>query len=295
MSGNTHECHYFRKTNFKVSEQDKEEFFNNYITQKIEEYYKKGGSNPFLKHIRVFGSECGRLNEKTVRDKMDELFEIKGLFDSNRVMNHIKTTFPFTAANIIRKEQTPNCPYQKNFEATGLMKLLVHASDSGIIDRNGDINKENLFDLMVSIFEWDWDLSYDLDKEDPKLNLFVTKNTMDIKLKEWSMRDELKGIKKRINYMFTTDKVAQGEWDDLFALFTNHYIMVIDDNDEICYEPAISIDIFLELYYQSDILFQKAVKKELPIKKEDFIVKYKEAQKHIKKYVVTQRQLSAEV
>jgi hypothetical protein len=207
-------------------------------------YSSRNMVTPFYKHVRYF-EENGIISKSSIRNKWAELSG-ESYFNTS-----IKGHITMKGANYKASKKT--CPYKnkKKMLTPEITSCLKHPSDSGIVLSNGNINFDVLINIMTLSFE-----------KDEKSNvMFIRKSTILKLLTEWSLRD-IKEDKYFGFMMPNSDTVAKAEWNDFFLNFVD---MWVKRNDE--YEPAVTADTFLQFYYESDILYQRVLNGELPVKK----------------------------
>lgn len=215
------------------------------LVQLIDKYSCEAGPTPFLEHIDYFRNKDGKLDKRSIASKWSDLSK------ESYVKTMIKAHITINGANYVNQKQNNGCPWKYQFESSAeIMPCLKHSRDSDIVNRDGSINVEKLKDFMTSCFE------YDPDNE----LYFVTKSTIDRKLKDWQERD--KDLEERISCMLPAwATVAEAEWNDFFLNFTSCWYINPATRK---HEQAVDAETFLQFYFNSKKLYDRVLKGDLP-------------------------------
>ena len=195
---------------------------------------------PFLKHVSYFADNNGDISRRSIGTKWKKL--------SNELfaLTYIKGAITISGANAVRElniksssKSSTGCPFIESFKTEQIMPLLKHTNDTGIVNKDGSINRKALENFCVKYFEFS-----------EKLNTYILpESSMKKYLKECLDRDKLL-IQSFRWYLPSTSVVANAEWNDFYLNFSN----CTKDN-----ERAVTLDVFCEFYYFGDKLYAKVL------------------------------------
>lgn len=209
----------------------------------INEYLKpySQGGRPFLKHLDYF-KENGEITACSIGDRWSHLSGENGL------KTYIKGQITVRGANKNNDDyKNGTCPWKHSFDSDYMMKCLKHPCDTGIVNQDGSINFAILKKVIKSNFELD-----------AKTNLHIMKrSTMYEYLKQCKKRDEHLELKPGWE-LPSFDTIAHFEWYDFYYNFCD---IIVDD------EESVTIKTFLQLYFEPDVLYNRKLSGELPVKK----------------------------
>lgn len=197
----------------------------------IEKYSHNAGEKSFLKHIKYF-NENDAITTDSIKNKWHELT------GENKWITWIKGYFIISGAN---RNLPSGCPYKHEFQNDEIMQCLKHPCDTGIVKKDGNINVNVLYNMMLNNF--DYSLKYSC--------FYLTKSKMMKYLKECEDRDKQIDNGTGIIYV-SWNSVAETEWTIFFDTFCDFTI----NGDK-----SISADTFLQFYFDCDKLYQRILSK----------------------------------
>lgn len=207
----------------------------------------RGGDRPFLKHVKCFEDEKnGEISACSIGERW------KALSQEGSLVTYAKGYITIKGANHVNMRESGECPYMKKFMAEQIMPLLKHPCDSGIVMRDGNINVGILTNLMTSSFEFDAELGV----------YYIRKRVIDKLINSWKERDA--DADKGMGFMMPNcETIAYFEWEDFFKNYTDWWVVGPDD----LYEPAVTANVFLQFYFEGDVLYDRGLRNELPVPK----------------------------
>lgn len=219
-----------------------------YLSQMIQDKVKNSLPFPFLQHVDYFKDEKGQITQDSIKHQWHKLT------GEHLLKTTIKAKITMSAANQklskcpYMMSQISKCPYQNKFITEHMMPLLKHPKDTGVVNSDGSINIDNLEKMIALCFEkgigniW-----------------YIRHSVMNEFLKQCSDRDQNKPNMEGF-FMPSWSQVAWFEWRDAFNVYSDH-IHQIDDFQE---EKAITLETFLQFYFECAKLNQRVLNKELP-------------------------------
>jgi len=201
----------------------------NVMQNAIERYERKATPTPFLEHVKYFSDENGKIDACSIADKWHKLTGV------SKLMTWIKGKITIKGANIMSAKM--GCPYKAVFESPAeIMSLLKHKNDTGIVNKDGSINTNLLRGMLVDCVDHNCD---------PK-NIFLRQSRVFdyIKKRATDTSDDV--------WWLSFETVAYNEWKDAFATYSD---MIQYD------EPCMSLDTFLQFYFQPKLLNDKTLLK----------------------------------
>jgi hypothetical protein len=215
-----------------------------FLHGKISQYNDVNDKYPFIKHLNYFRGDDGNITVSSIGEKWSQL---SGEY---RIKTYAKGHITVKGANY----NANLCPYQNSFDSNTMMSALKHNCDSGIVNKDGSINIEILISLIKENFIY----------HGKSESFILLKSTMNSCLKDFHERD--KHLNNKISWdlpSFAT--VATAEWDDFYL---NYCDLIVDkDNyDDKEREQAVTLDTFLQFYFDPKGLYDRVLRGELPVK-----------------------------
>jgi hypothetical protein len=199
------------------------------MNELIDRYSHAGGNNPFLKHVAYF-NEDGSITTNSIKNKWHELT------GESKWTTWAKGYFTIRGAN---RNLPSGCPYQHSFQTAEIMPCLKHPCDTGIVQKDGNINIDVLRNMMYENFKYSTEYSC----------YYLTKSQMAKYLSGCTTRD--KDIDSGTGVpLVSWSTVAWAEWDVFYDTFCDF---------EIGDDKAITADTFLQFYFDCDKLYQRAL------------------------------------
>lgn len=191
--------------------------------------YSNCGEKSFLKHVEYF-NENGEITTNSIKNKWHNLT------GENKFVTWTKGYFTIYGAN---KNLPSECPYQHSFQTAEIMPCLKHPCDTGIVQKDGNINLDVLRGMMADNFQY----------SDQYSCYYLTKSRMVAYLAECTVRD--KSINNGTGIPFLSwSTVASAEWDVFYDTFCDFKV----DDDQ-----AITADTFLQFYFDCDKLYDRVL------------------------------------
>ena len=196
---------------------------------------KTSASKPFLKHLDHFSNQG-------VIDKSSMIEKWCALKDENKLLIYPKATMLMYQSNY---NNNNTCPYADKFTSDKMLYQLKHLSSTGIVNNDGSINLVALKDIMKSHFKHYSHLHTYCIKKSDMMDYIHMCHLRDAKFEEakpW--------------YLPSNTTQSKLEWYDFFNYFTDGFI----DGEQV-----VSIETFLQFYFEPDVLFQRVSIGELPV------------------------------
>lgn len=194
---------------------------------------------PFLKHLEYFSGKDG-ITMSSIGDKWSDLSK------EHWLKTYTKGWITVKGANY----SMGNCPHMCTFDSNTMMCALKHPCDTGIVNKDGSIDRKALKKFIKDSFLYD-----------EKSNSFLlTESKMKSNLGDYVERDS--ELSTYISWNMPSYKtVASAEWNDFFLNYTDVYYY--DDNKED--ERAVTLKTFLQFYYVPEVLYKRVLGGELPV------------------------------
>ena len=216
------------------------------LSQLIDEAKAKSTEFPFNDHVGYFANkETGLIDVPSISCQWSAL---RG---EHWMKTTVKGKITVVAANEALQKKTPKCPYHEKFTDKEMMPLLKHPSDTGIVKVDGSINHQCLFFVMKKCAIEDHQ-NKDWVIPEFKINEYLF---------ECAQRDA-DAEQPGGFFMPSWQTVASAEWNDFFNNFTDRSHPVEGKKNG----RAVTLETFLQFYYQPKILWDRVLSKELPIK-----------------------------
>lgn len=213
------------------------------IVNKLLEPYLYIGGFPFLKHLDYFKKD-NIITACSIGDRWSELSGENGL------KTYVKGQVTIRGANHNNPEyQDGSCPWKHIWGSQDMMCVLKHPCDTGIVNKDGSINIEILKDFIKRNFEWDQDINTFIMRESTIIEYLKICKQRDIDL-NLNIKPSMFGPS------FAT--VAVFEWDDFYYNYCDRIINK---------ERAVTVGTLLQFYFEADVLYQRTLNGELPVKK----------------------------
>jgi len=195
------------------------------ITTLVDKYSSRFPETPFLAHLDYFANN-DNITTDSIATKMSKLT------GDYYIVSRLKAGVVIKAAN--QNLQKGECPYYKDsFKSEELMPRLKHFSDTGNVNKDGSINKENLIKMLLQVSE------YNHDKD-----LVVKKSNIVNYLQECAERDKL--MPQYGPYYVKWKTVAAAEWTDFYNIFKDY---------ELDGDPVVYLDTMLLFYFDGKSLY----------------------------------------
>lgn len=221
----------------------------------IKEYAQKGGDKPFLKHVSFFKDKHGDITRSTIATKwsvLENIWYLKAWIFGKVTIDGANQQ---AANECTAVDSSGKCPWKTKdtfTDAGELMGYLKHPRDSGIVNKDGSINLENLEKIMLTYFEYDAD----------RKTWFVRKSQFHKELDQTAIRD--KDLPAKLEgALVGWDTVTRNEWNTQFKILCSGWIKTADGG----WEETVSAQHFLEFYFMCDVLYARCLNKELPVVK----------------------------
>jgi hypothetical protein len=198
---------------------------------------------PFLKHVAYFEDNNGDITRRSIGTNW------KNLSKESYAFTFLKGSITISGANAVNEsnilkssdKSTKCCPFIESFKTEQIMPLLKHTNDTGIVNKDGSINRKVLEDFCVKYFEYSETLK----------TYILPESSMKKYLAECLERDKLL-VQSFRWYLPSTSVVANAEWNDFYLNFSNC------TKDK---ERAVTLDVFCDFYYAGDKLYANVLNK----------------------------------
>ncbi len=212
------------------------------VEQVLNEYLEKYKDIkfPFLEHLDYFKGDDGEITSHSIAEQQSKLS------GESIIKTTIIGKITISGANNNNPEYNKgSCPWKNSFESGDMLKNLKHPCDTGIVNEDGSINIDILTNFVKLNFEYD-----------NKTKTFIMrKSKMFDHLKLCKERDAQ--LKKGVTfYLPSFETVAQGEWSSFYGVYYDR-----DFNGE----KAVTLNTFLQFYFESNVLNQRALSGELSL------------------------------
>lgn len=210
-----------------------------FIDEQIKKY-DTGDPFPFLKHVHYF-NKPDEITDCSIGERWSELS------GESSAITFIKGKITITGANYSNEEyRDGECPYRRSFNTSDIMKALKHPCDTGIVNGDASLNIDIMKQVIMTNFEYDAEISMFIMKED----------TMNEFLKVCKQRDA--DVPQHLPfYMPSYGTVAYNEWKDFYYNYCDRIVNK---------KRAVTLHTFLQFYFQGDVLYERKLGGELPVK-----------------------------
>jgi len=189
---------------------------------------------PFLRHLDYFKGENGLISACSISEQQSKLS------GESTIKTAIIGKITVSGANNNNPDYVNGtCPWKKKFQSDDMLHNLKHPCDTNIVNRDGSINIDILKDFVKLNFEFDKNID----------RFVMKKSTMIDYLSVCKNRDA--DLEQKITwYLPSFEMLAHGEWSSFFDVYADR---------KIDGEIAVTLNTFLQFYFEPDVLNQKVL------------------------------------